>query len=114
VVLARGAFDERDAIHKGAGTASLVRRADGATLLQLEQFRVTNGPDLYVYLTPAAAPSSHDDVTRDAVRLGRLKATDGTFSYELPPGVDPRAFRSAVIYCFQFRTIFSVAQLRTS
>ena len=110
-VVARGSFGNRDAVHRGSGNASLVRAADGKVLLRLDQFRVTNGPDLYVYLTPAAAPNSHDDVVKDALQVGRLKASEGGFGYELPPGTDISKFRAAVIYCYQFRTIFSIAPL---
>jgi hypothetical protein len=110
-VLASGTFSDRDAVHRGAGRASLARTAGGQTQLRLDAFRVTNGPDLYVFLTPASAPATHEDVTRDALNLGRLKASEGTFSYELPVGVDPARFGAAVIYCSQFRTIFSVAPL---
>lgn len=109
--LARGAFSDRDAVHRGSGLATVLRDPAGTLLLQLSDFRVTNGPDLYVYLTPSAAPSSHDDVTRGALQLGPLKAPEGGFAYTLPPGADPAAYRAAVIYCLQFRTIFSVAPL---
>ena len=109
--LAAGAFSDRDAIHRGSGRASLLRDPAGGLLLHLDNFRVTNGPDLYVYLTPSAQPMSHEDVTAGALQLGRLKAAEGAFSYTIPPGADPAAFKSVVIYCLQFRTIFSVAPL---
>ena len=109
--LARGAFSDRDAVHRGSGTATLLRQPGGGTLLQLSDFRVTNGPDLYVYLSTTGSPTSHDDVTRDGLQVGRLKASEGGFSYELPAGTNPTAYRAAVIYCLQFRTIFSVAPL---
>ena len=65
-----------------------------------------NGPDLYVYLSPDA--SGYD---RAAVDLGTLKATDGAFGYELPPGTDPADFKSAIIWCKQFSQLFAVAPL---
>ncbi len=97
-------------IHRGSGTASLVQTPSGGAALQLDSFRVTNGPDLFVYLTPSGAPNSHDDVIQ-GVQVGRLKASEGAFAYELPPGTDLTKFKAAVIYCYQFRTIFSVAPL---
>jgi hypothetical protein len=112
--LARGAFSDRDAVHRGSGNATLLRDPGGRILLQLSDFRVTNGPDLYVYLSTDAAPNSHDDVTGGGLQVGRLKASEGGFSYELPAGTNPTAYRAAVIYCLQFRTIFSVAPLTFS
>src|SRR5688500_17446192 len=107
--LLRGTFSDRDAIHRGSGTATLVRTPDGKTHLRLDGFRVTNGPDLSVYLAPSAAPNSHEEVTGGgALQVGRLRAAEGTFGYELPATIDVSKFRSAIIYCFQFRTVFSV------
>jgi hypothetical protein len=111
VAVARGTFSDRDAVHRGSGVATLERDQRGVTLLRLSDFRVTNGPDLYVYLTAGAAPDTPEDVTRGGVQVGRLKASEGGFTYELPPGTDPEAYRAAVIYCLRFRTIFSVAPL---
>jgi hypothetical protein len=111
VPVARGAFSDRDAVHRGSGVATLERDQGGGTRLRLSDFRVTNGPDLYVYLTTDPAPATPEDVTRGGVQVGRLKAPEGGFTYELPPGTDPEAYRAAVVYCVQFRTIFSVAPL---
>jgi hypothetical protein len=110
-VVSRGMFGDRDAVHRGSGNVRLERTTDGRFVLQIDEFRVTNGPDLYVYLTPVAAPNSHDDVTGGALQVGRLKASEGRFGYELPAGTDVSKYRAAVIYCYQFRTIFSVAPL---
>ena len=55
--VASGQFRVVDGIHKGEGTAAIVRLADGQWVLRLDDdFRVTNGPDLYVYLSGATAP----------------------------------------------------------
>ena len=101
-----GPFHGTDEFHFGRGTASLIETAPGRFTLRLEDFSVRNGPDLYVYLSPSA-----DDYTKGALELGRLKATDGAFGYDLPPGVDPREFGSAIIWCKQFSHLFAVAPL---
>src|SRR5687767_7748573 len=46
-VLLRGTFGDRDAIHSGSGTATLVSGPSGTSHLRLDAFRVTNGPDLF-------------------------------------------------------------------
>ena len=104
--LASGSFHGTDDFHFGRGTATIIETAPGAYTLRLEAFSVRNGPDLYVYLSPSA----HDYV-KGAVELGRLKATDGAFGYELPPGTDPADFASAIIWCKQFSHLFAVAPL---
>ena len=102
--LTSGEFSGTDEFHFGSGTASIVEIEPGRYHLRLEDFSVRNGPDLYVYLSPAA-----DGWTEDALELGTLKATDGSFGYDLPAGTDPGAFGSAIIWCKQFSHLFAVA-----
>lgn len=102
--IASGVFAGTDDFHYGSGTASIIETAPGLYTLRLEDFSVRNGPDLFVYLSPDAA-----GYTDEALELGRLKATDGSFNYELPPGTDPADFASAIIWCKQFAHLFAVA-----
>lgn len=104
--LSVGSFHGTDDFHYGRGTATIIETAPGRYTLRLEDFSVRNGPDLFVYLSPVA-----DDYTKDALELGRLKATDGSFGYELPAGTDPTDFASAIIWCKQFSHLFAVAPL---
>ena len=103
--LVRGSFHGTDEFHFGRGTASIIEVEPGGYHLRLEDFSVRNGPDLYVYLSTAA-----DDYADDALELGVLKATDGSFGYDLPPGTDPSRYRSAIIWCKQFSHLFAVAR----
>jgi hypothetical protein len=109
-VVGVGSFNEIDLVHKGRGTATVSRLPDGRLQVLLSDFSVTNGPDLYVYLSKHASPSGHAQVT-DGVQLGKLKATEGAFGYETETPVDPEKINSVVIYCYAFRTIFSIATL---
>ena len=102
--LTSGEVRGTDDFHFGRGTASIVEVEPGRYHLRLADFSVRNGPDLYVYLSPDA-----DGYADDALDLGRLKATDGSFGYDLPDGVDPAHFRSALIWCKQFSHLFAVA-----
>lgn len=102
--VASGEFEGTDDFHFGSGTATLVEIEPGRFHLRLEDFSVRNGPDLFVYLSPSA-----DGWTEDALELGRLKATDGSFGYDLPAGTDPSVFRSALIWCKQFSHLFATA-----
>ncbi len=104
--LTSGSFHGTDDFHFGRGTATIIETAPGVYTLRLDAFSVRNGPDLYVYLSPSAR-----DYVKGAVELGRLKATDGAFGYELPRGTDPAAFASAIIWCKQFSHLFAVAPL---
>jgi hypothetical protein len=99
-----GSFTGTDDFHFGRGTATIVETAPGAYVLRLDDFSVRNGPDLYVYLSP-----DKSDYVRGALELGKLKATDGAFGYELPAGTDPADYASALIWCKQFSHLFAVA-----
>lgn len=56
-VLRTGSFiDVGDGIHTAEGIAKIIQLQDGTNILRLENLRVTNGPDLYVYLSPDKAP----------------------------------------------------------
>ena len=104
-----GNFRDADSFHRGSGTATIYR-ANGESVLRLEDFRVTNGPDLHVLLVPNADPQSNDDVTGNH-DLGELKGNEGNQNYPLPPDIDAADYDSVVIYCQPFRVIFSVAPL---
>ena len=99
-----GEFTGTDDFHFGQGTASVVEVEPGRFHLRLDDFSVRNGPDLFVYLSPD--PAGYTD---DSLELGKLKATDGSFGYDLPDGIDPARFRSALIWCKQFSHLFAVA-----
>ena len=104
--VASGEWQGADDFHFGSGGARLVEDADGRLTLTLEDFSVQNGPDLFVYVSPDAA-----GWTEEAVNLGALKATDGTFSYEIPAEVSAEDIASAVIWCKAFGVLFASAPL---
>ena len=106
---ASGSFHGSDDFHFGRGTATVIETSPGRFHLRLEDFSVRNGPDLFVYLSPAA-----DGFAKGALELGRLKATDGSFGYDLPAGTDPADFASAVIWCKQFSHLFATAPFESA
>jgi len=109
-LIGTGVFSDRDQVHRGSGQAFLARTPEGAVVLRFEGFRVTNGPDLHVLLSRRERPSTHDEVY-DGVYVGKLKASEGAFHYELPNDADLAGIRSVVVYCVPFRVIFTSAPL---
>ncbi len=105
-VVATGEFYGSDDFHFGRGTATITETRPGRYRLRFEDFSVRNGPDLYVYLSPAA-----DGYAAGSLELGKLKATDGAFGYDLPAGADPADYASAVVWCKQFSHLFATAPL---
>jgi hypothetical protein len=110
--LASGSFRDADAVHRGSGTATIYESATGARVLRLSGFRVTNGPDLKVWLVEAADISASQDVTASRWQsLGPLHGNIGDQTYPLPPGTNPAQFGSVVIWCEQFSVLFAAARL---
>jgi hypothetical protein len=105
-----GEFRDADSSHQGTGTATIYELEDGSTLLRFEDFEVTNGPDLHVYLVPHENPASSDDLA-GYLDLGSLKGNIGDQNYEIPDGIDISEFGSVVIYCVPFHVFFSIASL---
>jgi hypothetical protein len=105
-VIATGEFKGADDFHFGRGQALLIETAPDAYTLRFEDFSVRNGPDLFVYLSQD--PGGY---TNDALGLGRLKATDGSFNYEIPAGTDVSQFKSAIVWCKPFSVLFAAAPL---
>jgi hypothetical protein len=101
-----GSFVGADDFHFAKGTARLIESSPGAFVVRLEEFSVRNGPDLYVYLSP-----DPDGYVDGAIELGTLKATDGSFNYEVPAGTDVSDVRSVVIWCKSFSVQFGAAAL---
>ena len=109
LVVSTGSFQDADDFHRGSGTASVLEIEPGRYLLRFEAFSVTNGPDLRVYLSPSGTGYADG-----ALDLGKLKATDGSFNYELPDDFDPGAWASVVIWCEPFAVQFAHAPLATA
>ena len=81
-------------------------------MLRFEDFEVTNGPDLYVLLSPAADVASSDELDAAGyVELGELKGNIGSQNYEIPAEVEVAEQGSVIIYCKAFHVLFSVAPL---
>lgn len=115
VALSSGAFVGIDAIHSGSGQATIYVLPDGERLLRFTEFEVTNGPDLFVYLSAHPAPRSSAELHEGgAVELGVLKGNIGSQNYVLPSDLVVDTYQSVVIYCKQFSVIFSTAELIAS
>jgi hypothetical protein len=95
-----------DGTHNAEGTAREINLENGKQFIRLENFEVTNGPDLYVYLAT-------DKSTSDFVDLGKLKANNGNQNYEVPEGTDLTKYDTVLIWCKSFSVLFGSADLKS-
>jgi hypothetical protein len=93
-----------DGIHNAEGIVKVVYLEGGSDVLRLEELKVTNGPDLYVYLAA-------DKQASDFVDLGRLKANNGNQNYDIPEGTDLSKYDTVLVWCKQFSVLFGSAEL---
>lgn len=95
-----------DGIHNAEGLAKIIPISNNDNILRLENLKVTNGPDLYVYL-------STDKSASDFVNLGKLKANNGNQNYDIPPETDLSKYNTVLIWCKAFSVLFGSAELKT-
>lgn len=96
-----------DGVHDAQGEAFTVTLEDGSNVLRLENFKSTNGPDLYVYL-------SVDENASEFVDLGKLKANQGNQNYEIPNEIDLDKYNKVLIWCKAFGVLFGSAELSST
>jgi hypothetical protein len=95
-----------DGIHNAEGIAKVIPLQDGtSSILRLENLRVTNGPDLYVYLAT-------DKSASDFANVGKLKANNGNQNYDISAGTDLTKYDTVLIWRRPFSVLFGSAELR--
>ena len=114
-LLALGAFTQGDTTYAIRGTAAITEE-QGLRTLSLTDFAVTNGPDLFVYLT--SAESTENQTVKTAVRsgafvnLGALKGNKGNQTYAIPPEIRLDERTVVTIWCRRFARNFGAAAVR--
>jgi hypothetical protein len=88
--------------HKAEGAAKIIEVND-MTFLRFENFEVTNGPDLRVYIT-------QDGNVKEGIHLEKLKGSKGNQNYSLD-GIDIEVYNTVIIYCQPFGVYFGQAEL---
>ena len=100
-IIKSGSFDGL-AGHFAEGTAKIIQVGD-TTYLRFENFEVTNGPDLRVYLTP-------DGDVNNGIHLDKLKGSKGDQNYLLE-NIDVDTYDTVVVYCQPFGVYFGQSEL---
>jgi hypothetical protein len=95
-----------DGIHNAEGMVREISLENGKQFIRFENFKVTNGPDLFVYLAT-------DKSASDFVDIGRLKANNGNQNYEVPEGTDLTKYDTVLIWCKAFSVLFGSADLKS-
>jgi hypothetical protein len=87
-----------------SGTAKLYKENNVYTLV-FENVKISNGPDLHVYLSKEVQPINFID-------LGKLKSTSGNQVYAISGMPDFTQYKYALVHCQQFNHLFGSAELK--
>ena len=109
--VATGDFFRIDQV--GRGRLTLYRLANGRHALRLRNFYVTPNVDLEIRFSPLRKPRTTRQYLSAPARLvAPLDVTTGSMNFTVPAGVDPRRYRSVVIWCPLITSAYAAATLR--
>jgi len=91
--------------HSAFGTAKLFALGDEHYIRFEDDFKITNGPDLFVYLGKNGRYDSN-------ANLGSLKGNIGAQNYVIPKELNPADYDSVWVWCRAFHVGFGVASLK--
>lgn len=91
--------------HNAEGRAVLIKSGEKYFVRFEEDFRVTNGPDLFVHF-------GKDGEYAATARLDGLKGNVGSQNYEVPSEINPEDFNEVWVWCRAFSVGFAQAILQ--
>lgn len=109
VVVASGQLQRLDALHAGEGLVELVELGE-RTFVRFNEVDITNGPDLYVYVSDQDVPEGTVLSLGEYTDLGRLRGNKGTLIYEIPQDLS-HDINSVVVWCDKFSVLFTYASI---
>ncbi|MGH3918660.1 MAG: DM13 domain-containing protein [Pseudonocardiaceae bacterium] len=92
--------------HRGSGAASIVRAPGGSHVVQLEDYDVSSGVTLFLYVVPGA---NQEEPGANSVNLGRLVENTGNRVVPIPAGTDLSGPQTVLIWCEPFSTPIAAA-----
>lgn len=108
VVLVQGELQRVDDLHNGKGPVRIVRIGD-QRIVRFENVTISNAPDVHMYLSRETGGKWAE---ASSLYLGPLKATSGSFNYDIPAGTDLAPYKSVVVWCRAFAVLITWADLR--
>lgn len=117
-VLRSGTFSGK-AGHSVSGMVKLIKVGD-RYYLRFENYRQTQGPDVFLYLTPSDDPDTRDEVYAGVKILvdggadGGEITKEGNFNQRLPAGIDIAKYGGVAIWCDRFSVPFGSAPLKAT
>jgi hypothetical protein len=103
-LIRKGVLSDGDPSHKSSGNVEIYQASSGK-ILQFKNFQGSTQPDVRVYLSKAPT-----NVT-ESIEIGKVKATSGSFNYNLENSLDLNQYTYVVLWCKQYSVLFGKAPL---
>ncbi len=103
-LVATGSFRDVLAGHHAKGTVNLLKVGSDYYVRFEDDFKITNGPDLVVYL---GKNNQYDPATK----LSVLKGNIGSQNYQIPATIDVSQYDEVWVWCRSFSVPFGAASL---
>ena len=104
-VLAHGELSYVDTVHNRKGPVRILELG-GQRFVRFEDVAITNAPDIHVYPSRESGGKWSEPAS---LYLGALKATNGSFNYEVPAGMTVADYKSVVVWCRAFGVLITWA-----
>lgn len=112
-ILLTGTFTILDPVRGAQGKVTIFRLIDDSVIMRFDDFRVTNAPNLVVFLSANEAPKDPTDLGGVASEwlAGELSGTDGAQQFVIPRELRLEPYRTVVVVSESLGMIYSVAKL---
>jgi Electron transfer DM13 len=104
--LKSGTFITRDAGHPTQGNVLLIKKIDGSSVLQFQNFSTGGGPDVDILAGKTITYSANSTLKIDDLK------NSGNFVVNLPSGLNTDEYSVVQIWCRQFDVLFATAELK--
>jgi hypothetical protein len=107
-------FKKLDALRVAEGKVTMYRLIDDSILMRFSPFKVTNGPQLAVYLSASEDPRTVNDLGSIVPEflVGPLKGNTGDQDYIIPKELPLARYNSVVIFSEGLQMVYSSAPLK--
>lgn len=103
---------DSDSLHRAWGNISIIEFDGKNQLVFSENFKVTNAPDLMIYLVKSKGIETKEEfnqVKEESINLGQMTQFSGYQTYELDSDLDLNTIKGVVIWCEKFGVYMSTA-----
>lgn len=93
--------------HNLQGAVALYEDSLEMKVIRLEEFFMTEGPDVRVYIS-----KSNNYSNANTIEIGKLKESYSNQRITIPVANYPEEYKFVLVYCLEFHSLFGYAELK--